>query len=293
MIRTVIFSCLLFIIALSLPAQRDGNLTLKEGQVIQLQEEMTSNSFQTAGAQVINFKLNAILVHRYTVTGVTSINTITFRHEIPQLQFSFEGMGQKRNFDSRNEEDMKGPFGPYFAKISSLSCSVIVDSSGKKITPISFDLPYPLPKPDEKVVIIADMLKPLLQQTIYCGLTPGFLTGSSHGVSNLGSTWKEVIENENESLTTTYTLSSLTDSTWLVNLVATGTNNYVSEMMGRITKTKLNNECTGKIIFDRSSGLVSEKEITTNSKGTTEAMGGTVPVNGKCTIVTKVNLLKQ
>ena len=102
-----------------------------------------------------------------------------------------------------------------------------------------------------------------------------------------------MIENENESLTTTYTLSSLTDSTWLVNLVATGTNNYVSEMMGRITKTKLNNECTGKIIFDRSSGLVSEKEITTNSKGTTEAMGGTVPVNGKCTIVTKVNLLKQ
>jgi len=59
-------------------------------------------------------------------------------------------------------------------------------------------------------------------------------------------------------------------------------------MMGMQTSTTMNNTYTGKIIVDKVTGLIREKTINTISTGSTEAMGGTMPVNSKSTIVIKV-----
>jgi hypothetical protein len=59
-------------------------------------------------------------------------------------------------------------------------------------------------------------------------------------------------------------------------------------MMGRETITTLNSTSSGKIILDGVSGLIREKNVTIESNGNTEAMGGTVPVTSKTTISIKV-----
>ena len=59
--------------------------------------------------------------------------------------------------------------------------------------------------------------------------------------------------------------------------------------MGMETITNLNNKTTGKIIVDKASNIIREKNSVTDSKGTTEAMGGTVPVTSKTIINIKVN----
>jgi hypothetical protein len=53
--------------------------------------------------------------------------------------------------------------------------------------------------------------------------------------------------------------------------------------------TNMTNAYTGKIILDKTTGIIKEKTITTTSTGTTEAMGNTTPVTSKTTISIKVN----
>jgi hypothetical protein len=158
--KSLFVICYCLFLAISVNAQGSDKLFLKEGQVFQLHEELISNNIQTAGAQVINFRMNAELVHKYTVKSVTAINTIVLHHEMQQLKFSFEGMGQKKNFDSNNKEDMNGPFGPYFKDAMMRVYDLIIDSAGTA-TSFTLDLPYP-PQTDEKLITVTDMLKPLI-----------------------------------------------------------------------------------------------------------------------------------
>jgi hypothetical protein len=58
--------------------------------------------------------------------------------------------------------------------------------------------------------------------------------------------------------------------------------------MGMETSTKMNNAYTGKIIIDKATGIMREKTITTASNGSTEAMGGTMPVTSKTTVIITV-----
>jgi len=55
--------------------------------------------------------------------------------------------------------------------------------------------------------------------------------------------------------------------------------------------TKMNSSYTGKMIIDKTTGILKEKTITTTSNGTTEAMGGTMPVTSKTTVVIRVNAI--
>ena len=59
-------------------------------------------------------------------------------------------------------------------------------------------------------------------------------------------------------------------------------------MMGRETTTNMNSTGTGKIILDRTTGIIKEKTIAIESNGNTEAMGGTLPVTAKSTITIHV-----
>jgi hypothetical protein len=287
MYRTICAFCFLFFLSDTVPAQRTGGLNLEKGQIILMRVEMTNNSFQTVGAQVINFRVIGSAVHQYTVTN-SSANGFTLHHEVKQMVFSFDGMGQKKNFDSNLEDDLKGPFGPYFHDLLSRRFDVNIDSSGKVISykPDKTSLP----KPDEKMVTIIDMLKPLMQLSYPSKSGIGLFSPLPTTPVSPGISWIESIDSEYEKSTTTYTLSAITDSTILVDLKTTETCNSTSEKMGRPTKTNQNNASVGKIIIDRKTGILQQRLVTTDSKGNTEAMGGTVPVAGKTEVSIKVSV---
>lgn len=287
MYRTTSFICFL-LLALTLSAQRVGNVTLKKGQVIHVRVEMTNNSFQTAGAQVINFRCNGFAVRNLTCTNI-SPNRFTIHYEMQELAFTFDGMGQKKSFDSKNEEDLNGPFGPYFKKILSKKYDIILDSSGRIISMLADTTK--LPKPDEKMITVTDMLKPIMDELDFSNLGPSFFTPlPSEDSTILSMPWESSIESATENSTIDYKLNSITDSTVLLDIGIDGKYNNSSEIMGRITKTNQSISGTGKMIVDRRTGLLKTKAYTANSKGTREAMGGTVPINGKVEILVSVSL---
>lgn len=287
MYRTIIYLIILQFLTDSLSGQPSvGKLNLKKGQEIIVQLGVVNNRFQTAGAQVINFKLTGSAVHKYVVTDITP-NHIKLHHELQSIKFDFDGMGQKKGFDSNIEEDLKGTFGPYIKDLMARKYDFEVDSFGRAMLVPAFNTPSP--KPDDKLVIITDMLKPLMELTEPPQLGTGFFAVIQGSPISQGLKWSEGIVSKTEKSNTTYIITSMTDTTILVNLNITGTCNSASEMMGHITKTSENKAGTGKVIYDRKTGLIKEKTVTIDSNGATEAMGGTVPINGKLSIMYLVN----
>ncbi|MEO5564848.1 MAG: DUF6263 family protein, partial [Chitinophagaceae bacterium] len=275
--------CLLFAISTSLCAQKvSGKLRFEQGQTITISMEVKNNIAQQAGAQAINFLANGSAVHRYQVTNLTN-NSTTLHHELQKLSFQFEGMGQKRAFNSENEEDRKGQFGPLFEEILSKKFDITIDSTGKTITAVPDKIQ--LTKPDVKLVTITDMLKDLTQ-LVYPNKkgTGSFFYVIPAGEKSAGDSWTETTDTDNEKSTTVNTLSAITDSTIVIDFKTTSSAIIKSEVMGRQTKTNLNNITTGKITLDRNTHLIKEKTSIMDSNGTTEAMGGMVPISGKTTI---------
>jgi hypothetical protein len=276
----------LAIISVSYSQRISGKLKLNQGQAIRVTEETKTTVNQEAMGQVVDFNVDGSAIHSYTVTNSTDDNS-TLSHKMQRITFTFNGMGQKRNFDSDNPKDMSGQFGKPVKEILDKNYNMVIDTSGKVLMtmPEKFELAN-----EDMLMVIGSMLKDELQavQPPKKGNGSFFKILPEREISK-GDSWTDTTNDATAKGITTYTLSGITDSTLVIDF--TGNSNTISkaEFMGMETTTNLNNKTTGKIIIDRATNIIREKNSVIDSKGTTEAMGGTVPVTSKTTINIKVN----
>jgi hypothetical protein len=263
-----------------------GKLLFQQGQMIAVTTEVKSTVSQEAMGQAIDFTADGAAIHSYKVTNATDDNN-TLHHEVKSIAFNFDGMGQKRSFDSENKKDMDGQFGPVVKDILSKSFDLVIDTAGKVllVKPEKLNLS----KSDDKLAIVMNMLKdvtgvvypPKKNEASFFKVLP-------HKEITLNDSWTEAIEDSTGKFNTVYTLSGITDSTLVVDLKGSSVTTTKAEMMGQPIVTTMNNTFTGQIILDRVTGIIREKNIATESNGTTEAMGGTLPVTSKTNVTIHV-----
>jgi len=263
-----------------------GRLVFQQAQVIAVTTEVKSTVSQEAMGQAIDFTADGTAVHSYKVTNTTDDN-ITLHHEMKSIAFNFDGMGQKRSFDSENKKDLDGQFGPIVKDILNKTFDLIIDTAGMVLLakPEKLDLS----KADDRLAVVLNMLKdvtnvvypPKKNEASFFKVLPG------KGIA-LNESWTEAIEDAIGKANTIYTLTAITDSTIVIDFKGNSVTITKAEMMGRETVTNMNNAFTGKIILDRITGIIREKTIVTESNGTTEAMGGTLPVTSKTNITIHV-----
>ena len=266
-----------------------GNLKFNQGQNLQVVMETKTTVAQEAMGQVIDFNVNGSVTHIYAVTNSTEDNS-TLNHKMQRITFTFDGMGQKRNFDSDNPKDMSGQFGKPIKDALDKNYNMIIDPSGKVMMamPEKFESGN-----DEMLMIIASMLKDVLGtvQPPQKGKASFFKILPEKEISKNDS-WSDTTNDESGKGITTYTLSDISDSTLVIDFTGNSITVTKAEFMGMETTTNLNNKITGKIIVDKTTNIIREKNSVTDSKGTTEAMGGTVPITSKTTINIKVNSIQ-
>jgi len=263
-----------------------GNLLFEEGKILNIQMELKSSVAQQAGGQAIDFNVDGLALHSFKVTNAAKDNT-TLQHKANKIGFTFDGMGQKRSFDSDNEKDMEGPFSEPVKDILSKTFEMVIDPKGKVLT-IRPEKMEPV-KTDERLTMVFNMLKditgvvypPKKGDASFFKILPDNLPG-------IGDNWSDSGHHENGKFNTEYILSGITDSTIHVNFKGTSVITSKATMMGMETLTTMNSTNSGTIILDKKTGIIKEKIITTESNGNTEAMGGTMPVTSKTTIVIKV-----
>ena len=263
-----------------------GKVSLQPGQRIDISVQLHTTVSQEAGGQAIDFTTDGTAVHGFKVTNATDNNN-TLHHDVKKLSFNFNGMGQKRSFDSANPKDLDGFFGKPVKDILGKSYDMIIDPFGKTllVKPEKIELT----KMDDRLIIVFNMLKDITA-VVYPPQknAPSFFKVLPDSATGINESWSESGTDSTGMYKTIYTLSAITDSTVVVDFKGNSAIITKAEVMGMQTSTNMNNSYTGKVIIDKKTGIVREKSITTDSNGSTEAMGGSMPVTSKTTIAITV-----
>lgn len=256
-----------------------GKLIFDQGQSVNITMQMKTTITQQAMGQVIDFTVDATGLHEYKVTNYTEDNS-TLNHQVKAINFAFDGMGQKRSFDSNNEKDLNGPFGKPVKDLLDKKFDMIIDPSGNTLMAIPEKIE--LTENDSRMAIISNMMKDVfdLVKPPQKGRASFFKVLPESEVSK-GDTWTESYELEGGKYDATYTLAEISDSLITIDFIASSKTVTKAEMMGNETTTTMNNKSTGKILVDRKTGIIKEKSTTTESNGSTEAPFGTLPVSSK------------
>lgn len=282
----VIFSLFLLLSYISFSQPITGKLKYEQGQLFTIELNTNSTIAQKARGMDIEFTVDASANHTFTTTNATEDNT-TLRHEVKRINFSFNGMGQKQKFDSDVEKDMKGPFGKTVKDMLEKKYDMIIDPSG--IVKMAFPEKIILAEGDSRMAIITNMLKgvtdivqpPKKEKGSFFNVLPDTST-------TIGSKWKTNAKENGGRTETEYTITEITDSTIVIDLIETSSSVTIAEMMGNPTTTSLQNKTIGKIILNRLTNIIKEKTLTTESTGTTETAFGDLPVTSKTITTIKV-----
>ena len=266
-----------------------GKLKFELGQTFEISLQVKTTIAQQAMGQAIDLTVDATGTHSYKVTNTTEDNS-TLHHQVQRITFAFDGMGQKRSFDSNVEKDINGQFGKPVKDILNKTFDIIIDPAGKVLMAIPEKVA--IAEGDSRMAIITNMLKdvfdlvqpPQKGKTSFFGVLPEKEVGKAEP-------WTESYQNENGRFSAAYSISDINDSTIVVDVVASSATVTKAEMMGNPTTTTMNNKSTGKIILDRITGIIREKTLTTESNGNTEASFGTLPVTSKTTTTITVKPL--
>jgi len=269
----------------------NGKLKFEQGQTLEISLKLKSTIAQQAMGQAIDFNVDATGDHFYKVTNTTEDNT-TLNHKVKRISFAFDGMGQKRTFDSDIEKDMNGPFGKPIREMLDKKYDIIIDPAGKVM--MSMPEKIMLSEMDSRMAIITTMLKEVLDlvQPPQKG-KPGFFSILPEGEGGKGDSWTTSGDISGGKVQTTYTLADINDTTIIVDFTEKSVTVNKAEMMGSETITTMNNKSTGKIILDRATGILREKTISTEANGNTEASFGSLPVTSKTTTIITVKPVNQ
>ncbi len=261
-------------------------LKFEQGQILQVNLQLKTNIVQQAMGQAIDFNVEANADHSFLVTNTTEDNS-TLKHSVDHVGFSFDGMGQKSKFDSKNEKDLNGNFGKPVKEVLEKKYDMVIDNNGNTMMVIPEK--FVLGNDDPRMAIITSMLKDVfdLVQPPKQGSGSFFKVLPDSG-SSKGKAWTESYTLSNGLFNAAYTISDITDSTIVVDFAANSVTTTKAEMMGGETTTNMNNKSTGRIIIDKLTGIIREKTMKTDSNGNTETAFGTLPVTSTTNITIKV-----
>lgn len=281
----------LFALLLSFSAAKaqtaHANIKLNQGQVLSMSLYVKTTITQQAMGSAIDFNVEATGDHSYKVTNHTDDNN-TLHHQMDRVQFSFDGMGQKKKFDSKEEKDLNGQFGKPIKDMLGKTYDIIIDTGGTVLMAIPEKIK--MEETDSRMAIITNMLKDITSLIQPPGRgKPSMLKILPDQPVAPGEKWTYNWQDENGSYSETYTLKTVNDTAILVDYAATSNTTTKAEMMGNTTTTRMKNKTTGTITIDRFSGLLIEKNTTTESNGNTEGGFGDIPVTAKTTAVMKVS----
>jgi hypothetical protein len=286
--KIVITTLLLHVAIVSICQRASGKLTLEQGKVYEVTVNTNVAIAQQAMGQAIDFHVNGNAIHSYKVTNSTPENS-TLHHDMNKITFAFDGMGMKMNFDSDNPKDMEGRMGKPIKEILSKKYDMVVDANGKVLLaqPEKFDMP----PGDDRLRLVTDMLKELTSVVHPPKKGEGsFFRVLPENEAAIGDTWSEKGLSDGGEYSNTYTLAEITDTTIIVNFNGTSSGVTKADFGGTETTTTMSHKITGTIIVDKATGIVRQKKFNTESSGSTDFMGNSLPLTSRTTTVMDVRV---
>lgn len=268
--------------SLSASAQKVSNkLTFKKGQKLEMVSQVNSVISMDMMGQSIDTKIDATITRLFDVADVAK-GAATIEHKMKRMQMNFDvPMQGTQTFDTENETDMKGEGGKMAEKAMKNKYTMTLDPTGK-ITAVKADDDNP--NKNDSAVVQADPMAGALSQ-IAAGMDlpksgdlSEFKILPDYEVSK-GQSWADSTKDSK----TVYTLTDITNTDIIIDYTEDATTQRTQEAQGMEITMSSKDKTTGKIILDKNTGLLKERTTTTNSEGTMEMMGQSLPMNTKLT----------
>jgi hypothetical protein len=267
-----------------------GKLNFKKGEKIEASSITKSLISQEAMGQKIEFNVQRDITEVYEIVDVNA-GMATMNHKIKRIALNMEGMGQSQSFDTDKKDSMEGkPVSPLQDALSK-KYEATIDKQGtitavKNITEDSSKVAEP---GSDMVVNLLKLLGPTIQlpaQPVK-GDASLFKILPLKDLSKNESWTDSTITSEGKEVTT-YTLKDITQTDLLVDYTTQSNSSVKGDMMGMETTTTLVNKTKGNITIDKATGIIKQKIGTTESTGTVDMMGQSVPLTATSTTTINV-----
>lgn len=257
-----------------------NSLSFQKGQKLEMITKGKSVISMEMMGQAMETKIEATITRLFDVEDVAN-GIATIEHKMKRMQLNVEApMAGSQTFDSENEKDMKGEGGKAMEKALKNKYKMSVDARGK-ITMVKADDDNPNKTEGNNQ---NDMMEGAMSQ-----LASGMELPKAGEITDLSILPnKEIIKGESWSdsskgMKSSYVLTDITPTDILIDYTETGSTERAQEANGMEIKISTKDKTSGKIILDRKTRLLKERTSTTDSEGTMEMMGQTVPMTTKST----------
>lgn len=264
-----IFLAIMLLGAITGQSQKINNsLAFEKGKKLEMTITVSSNVTSMG-----NTRIEAVIERSFDVEDMVNGNAVV-EHKIKRIRFSMESMMGAESFDSENEDDRKGEIGKAMEKTLKNKYTMTLDATGKVID-IKKDDDNKTAAKDLNEEMIANILSQVGEglQTPEVGESSDFKILPDRELTK-GEAWTDSTTDRK----TTYTVEDITATDIIISFVEEKKVEKKQEIMGNeMTIVSVENS-TGTITLDIKSGLLKEKSATTDSTGTLDVMGNTMPV---------------
>jgi Family of unknown function (DUF6263) len=263
-----------------------GKLNFKKGQQIEITTDTKSLVTQEAMGQTVEFKIDGSITHVYQVADASG-KQATLNHKTKHIGLNMDGMGQTQTFDSDKKEDLDGQMGGPVKEILNKSYEMTIDQSGKVLN-VKEDTMHTKKQGDE-----ADMVGNILSKLGSALDAP--VAGEASFFKILpakelkkGDAWLDSTDAPGGKEYIHYKLADVTPSEILLDYTSNSNSDIKSDMMGMEATTHMVNNSKGKITINRVSGILKNKTAETESEGTVDIMGQSIPIKTKTNLTINV-----
>lgn len=255
---------------------QNNPLNLKKGQKYLVENKIVTNSSTEMQGQSMEVNVDVSSNYNIEVKELAN-NNYNLSNTITAIKMYMTQMGQEMSFDSDKKEDLEGPIGSGLKAYINQPQSVLIDKSGKVITPKKEA------NDDENSLLLkqfgdfeatgygADMAFESLPQNL-----------------KVGSAWTNKSDKDGISKTTNYTIKAINGKIATVSLSGTIASEVKIENQGMEITTKTSGKFTGEEKVDISTGVIQSNTTTVDASGTLEVMGQELPTSSKITTTTTV-----
>ena len=247
-----------------------------------------SNMTQEAMGQTMEIPIDATNKATLTIKAASD-KGYESTYITDRVQFAANMMGQDMNYDSDKKDDKDGPMGKTMNKLVGKETSFVVNGAGNIIKETI--VKQTQEKSDEEGPdMMTGMMGIGMSEASTCPVFNLFVNNTELKIGDSFIDSSTVNDKDGSTKTsTTYILKEIKDGKSIFTLNGQVAISKKMEMQGMEMTTTTASKSTGDMIVDVATGLLNSKSIVTETTGSVDVQGMSIPITGKTTTTITVS----
>ena len=287
--KKIFISSLALTLTLGLAAQSyTPAVKLEAGKQYTVTTITKSNMTQEAMGQTMEIPIDATNKATLTIKELSN-KGYESTYITDRVQFAANMMGQDMNYDSDKKDDKDSPMGKTMNKLVGKETSFVVNGAGNIIKETI--VKQTQEKSDEEGPdMMTGMMGMGMSEASTCPVFNLFVNNTELKIGDSFIDSSTVNDKDGSTKTsTTYILKEIKDGKSIFTLNGQVAISKKMEMQGMEMTTTTASKSTGDMIVDVATGLLNSKSIVTETTGSVDVQGMSIPITGKTTTTITVS----